>query len=282
MTDTSPPWSEEWNGEMGVRWATHFRDFDRMIGVFGDQALQAAAPTLGERALDVGCGCGTTTLSLARSVGDAGQALGVDISPQMLEVARARASGEGLTNVSFTEADAAIAALPIEVDLVFSRFGVMFFNDPVAAFANIRARMRLGARLAFVCWREPAANPWSTAPARAVRDALKLAPVDADPEAPGPFAFANSDRVGRILDSGGFKDIRFRQFDAPVHMGQTLDEAVDSVMCAGPVSRLLRNLSPDDAGIAKQAVEAELTGGLQADGSVLGRGSAWIFEAQAG
>src|ERR1019366_5461973 len=140
-----------WNGPAGQYWVTSQEETERHTGPFGDVALQSAAATPGERALDVGCGCGATSLALARSVGTTGEVVGVDLSSIMLQRAMELAADAKLTNVVFRRLDAQTAPLGFHVfDLIFSRFGVMFFANPTAAFTNLRAALRRGARLAFV------------------------------------------------------------------------------------------------------------------------------------
>ena len=198
-------------------------------------AFAAARP--GEHVLDVGCGCGTTTLDHAKAVGPSGAVAGIDISHPMLEVARRRAAEAGVA-IDFREADASDAAFKPEFDLVFSRFGVMFFADPVAAFANIRKALKPGGRLRFVCWRAPAENLWATAPFLAAKDLLP--PQEAtDPHAPGPFAFADGERLKDILGKAGFSDSRLGKLETHMHMGADVDEAVDQAFKLGPLARAL-------------------------------------------
>jgi ubiquinone/menaquinone biosynthesis C-methylase UbiE len=145
--------------EAGHHWVAEAERYDRMLRPWGDAVLDAAAPAAGERVLDVGCGTGATTLAAAARVAPGGHAVGVDLSPPMLSLARDRAGRQGIENVSFVEDDAQIADFqPGEFDAAVSRFGVMFFADPAAAFANIRGAMRTGGRLAFACWQDLAHN----------------------------------------------------------------------------------------------------------------------------
>jgi len=140
----------DWNGAVGQRWAAEQAKLDELIRPFGEAVLAAASPSPGESVLDIGCGCGETSIALAGAVGPAGQVLGVDVSAPMLDIARQRATG--LTNVTFMEADASQAHLPGGHSLLVSRFGVMFFDAPAPAFAHIGSALAPGARLAFVCW----------------------------------------------------------------------------------------------------------------------------------
>lgn len=228
-----------WNAIAGQVWARYQTQLDRQIEPLGLEAMRALAPQPGEAILDVGCGCGQTTLELARRVGPGGRVLGVDISELMLEVARHRPRPQPDLAVSFQNADAQAADLGDGVfDGVFSRFGVMFFSDPPAAFANIRRAMKPDGRLAFVCWRPLAENPWMSAPLAAARDLLPPQPPP-DPTAPGPFAFANPERVRMILAAAGLARIEIRSFDFAIG-GGALEETVDLSLHVGPLSLALR------------------------------------------
>src|SRR5215468_9991025 len=169
---------EYWNGAAGARWAETREQIDANLAAITDLAFSFAAPAAGERVLDLGCGCGTTTFALRERVGATGAACGLDVSAPMLDVARQRALG---TDITFIEADAETYRFTYTFDLVFSRFGIMFFADPVAAFANIRTAIAPGGRLAFVCWRAFGDNPWAIVPLAAAGD---LVPVE-QPPAPG-------------------------------------------------------------------------------------------------
>ena len=156
----------EWNGALGQRWAALRTEIDRVVTPFGAAALKAAAPQPGERVIDVGCGCGETTIEMARLVGPAGSVLGIDVSQPMLAVARSQGQSPTLSQLNFLEADASTSDLPTGVDLLFSRFGVMFFSQPSAAFGHLRESLRTGGRCVFVCWRVPRDNSWAMAPRR--------------------------------------------------------------------------------------------------------------------
>ena len=162
----------EWNGAMGQRWAAMRQEIDRVVVPFGDAALKAAAPQPGERAIDIGCGCGDTAIEIARVVGATGSVLGIDVSQPMLAVARSRGALANCAHLAFRDGDASEAALPANIDLLFSRFGVMFFSQPSPAFSHMRKSLRAGGRCVFVCWRAPRDNPWAMTPLSAARAAL--------------------------------------------------------------------------------------------------------------
>ncbi|MBJ7442210.1 MAG: class I SAM-dependent methyltransferase [Sphingopyxis sp.] len=282
MPDAQATSTHDWNGDSGKRWAANLDRLDLMLQDFGDAAIVAAAAQPGEHILDIGCGSGTSTFMLADRVGPTGHVLGVDISRQLVELARA--ATPKAAPIEFHLADAATADFPAEgFDLLFSRFGVMFFDDPVAAFANMRAALKPGGRVAFVCWRSAAENDWVRLPMTAIRDIVQPAP--ADPDAPGPFAFGNLYRLTDILTTAGFADIEVRPFDTRLAYGRSdtrdaaLDDALDMAFQVGPLSRALAD-QPDEvrarAAAAVRAVFATLPG----DTSVLIDGAAWIVTAR--
>ena len=227
-----------WNNAAGETWAALQDRLDRQIEPLGLRAIEAGAPQPGERVLDIGCGCGQTSLELARRVGTAGRVLGVDISSPMLEVARKRAIAAA-ANVSFIEADAQTHAFPKGgFDLAVSRFGVMFFDDPTAAFRNIGAALRPGGRLSFVCWRPMLENAWMATPLFAAMPLLPPLPPP-DPAAPGPFAFADPERVRSILTGAGFEAVDIQPHDQPIG-GNDLDQTVAMALKVGPLGAVLR------------------------------------------
>ncbi|MGA9794617.1 MAG: class I SAM-dependent methyltransferase [Rhizomicrobium sp.] len=230
---------EYWNGPVGERWAKLQPTVDVNMASIADALLAFAAPKPGERVLDIGCGGGTTTLLLSKAVGPSGDVTGVDISAPMLAVAR----GRGIA-ANFIEADASAHSFNATHDLVFSRFGVMFFDEPVAAFANIRKALKPHGRIAFVCWRPFVENAWSFAPYSAAKSLLPEEPPS-DPFAPGPFAFADCGRLRNILDEAGFADIRINPLDSAMHMGADVEEAAMQATRIGPLARAMNGL--DDA-----------------------------------
>lgn len=269
----------EWNGALGHRWVESQAEIDRIVVPFGDAALLLAAPQLRERVIDLGCGCGDTSIELARRVGPSGSVLGVDVSRPMLEVARARAGqGEG-SQLEFMEADASIAELPMGTDLIFSRFGAMFFAEPVLALRHLRHSMRARGRFVFACWRVPRDNPWAMAPLVAARKALGITPAPADPHAPGPFAFADDARLHAILSQAGFENIDVQRFDAPVFLGATPRAAAENAARLGPTSMLVREMGIEHLPAIVDGVEAALQALAAPDGHVSLNGSAWIVGA---
>jgi SAM-dependent methyltransferase len=251
-----------WNEAAGPVWTTHADRLDAQLAGLGALAREAAALRADERVLDVGCGCGATTLELAEAVGAGGSVVAVDISKPMLERAAARAARAGLASrVDFRLDDAQTAAFePASFDVVFSRFGVMFFTDPTAAFANLRRSLRAGGRVAFVCWQRPEKNPWMTVPAQAAAAHVAFPPPP-PPDAPGPFAFADRARVEGILAGAGFADLGFESVERPMRLGgDTLDESLELFLAVGPVGAALReaNAGPDQRARVERAVREAL------------------------
>ena len=241
--------------------------------------MQAAAPQPGEKVIDIGCGCGDTSIELARLVGASGAVLGVDVSHPMLEVARSCGALERDVNLSFCEADASSAQLPADTDLMYSRFGVMFFGEPTPAFAHLRKALRPGGRCVFVCWRAPRDNAWAMTPLMAARQALNITPPPMDPNAPGPFAFADPERLRTILEGAGFAGIDIRRFDAPVVLGATPRAAAEGSLRIGPTSRFVREVGIEHEQTVLDAVERALTPLAAPDGQVRISGSTWIASA---
>ena len=232
---------EHWNGQAGETWARLQDRLDRQLEPLGLMAMDEAQIRKGWRILDIGCGTGQTSLELASRVGPEGRVSGADISRPMLELARRRAEAGAVANASFTEADAQHHDFGHGAfDLVFSRFGVMFFADPVAAFANLRTALRHGGRLNFVTWRPARDNQWVAVPMQAAFEHLPRPEAPA-PGTPGEFAFAEPERVQSILQGAGFTDIAIEPRDAAIG-GSSLDLTVDTMLSMGPIGALLREM----------------------------------------
>jgi SAM-dependent methyltransferase len=221
-----------WTDEVGPIWLAHEERVTSIAAPHGRAAMDAAAVVAGERVLDIGCGTGPTTIELAERVGADGRVVGVDLSPLLLDRARERADASGLDNIEFRAADVQTADLGSDFDVAYSRFGVMFFDDPVAAFANIRSALRSGGRLAFSCFQPIFANQWMAAPTMGAASVFPFTPPA--PDAPGPFAFADQDRVRSILTDAGFTDIDIQPHDHDVEVGMD-DSDIDQVLSMGPM-----------------------------------------------
>jgi SAM-dependent methyltransferase len=204
----------------------------------------------------------------------------VDISKPMLALARERATKAGLP-IAFIDADASTHTFVPEFDLVFSRFGVMFFDAPVAAFANLRTGLKPGGRMAFVCWRTPPENPWASAPLMAAKPFLPDQPP-ADPLAPGPFAFSDAKRVEAILSDSGFSGIRVEKFDGTMDMGDDLDAAAVLMLRVGPLSRAASEVDEDTRAKILAVVRDTLSRFAAGNGKIAPPVACWLVEARAG
>lgn len=283
-TITSGPNAEQiqhWNEIAGPKWVALQSLIDDQIGPLGELAMDRAAMGPGERVLDVGCGCGDTTLAIARRVGTEGNVTGVDISGVMLERARQVACEAGVVHARFEQADAQTHCFDSDsFDVVFSRFGVMFFAQPEEAFANFRRGMRARGRLAFVCWQALPENPWMFVPLMAALPLLPPIPLPA-PDAPGPFALADRERVRGILERAGFADVAFEEVRSTLRVGGggSLDQTVEFLLQMGPTAKAVREADPE----VTRAIAAAIRDALQpfhgSDGVKMGS-AAWIVTAR--
>jgi SAM-dependent methyltransferase len=271
-----------WNDEAGPRWAALQERLDGLFAPLTATAIDFAAPRAGDRVVDIGCGCGATLLELSPRVGPEGRVLGVDISAVMLEVARKRVAAQGLGNTTLLQADASAHPFePAVFDLAFSRFGVMFFEDSVRAFAAIRRALRRGGRIAFITWRRLSDNPWFLVPYLAAKPLLPPQPP-ADPEAPGPFRFADPDTLRRTLSDAGFANVEVMPHDSMMQLAGPgeLARAVDFALQVGPVSRALAPMDADVKAAATAAIRTELAKHESANGIALAAGN-WLVSARA-
>ncbi|MED5315935.1 MAG: class I SAM-dependent methyltransferase [Pseudomonadota bacterium] len=233
-----------WNGDMAANWVEHNALMEAMLAPVGERILDTLSLPATARALDVGCGCGHPTLSLAQRIGSDGSVIGIDVSAPMLALAEELAVQDTAdrAEVTFLEADAQTHAFkPESLEIVFSRFGVMFFDDPVAAFRNIHNALTVNGQLAFCCWQPRAVNPFMTMPAMAALELLP-APPEMPPRTPGPFAFAEADYVEAILIEAGFKDIAITPISHPLVFGSGLsvEEIVERLVNIGPIAQMVR------------------------------------------
>lgn len=269
-----------WNADAGHSWAEMQTRMDLVLTPVTQALFNLARPVAGERVLDIGCGTGETSLLLTEAVGDDGDVLGVDISRPMLRIAEGRA--EALDSLAeFLEADAASLPGHADRDLLISRFGVMFFDDPVAAFANLRSHARPGGRLCFACWQAPGDNGWATLSMAAVADLLPSGPP-ADPHAPGPFAFSDAARLTDILEKAGWDDICLTPQDFLMRIGRGEDpiaDAVDFSLKIGPAARAAREGGPEVAASAAAAL-SKIYANYLVDGTVALPASIWLVSAR--
>lgn len=282
MTETAPEAlkGEDWAGEMGGRWLANLDRFEGMIAPIGTALLARSGYRAGERVLDLGCGGGATTLAIAEAVGPEGAAVGLDVAPMLIERATQRAADAG-SPARFVCADAATATLDEPpFDRLFSRFGSMFFEDPVPAFANLRAMLKRGARIDLAVWANPRDNLWMMEMMGVVRSHIEVPP--AIPRAPGPFAFEDLAYLEEILTAAGFTGMEVAAYEGEQAVGgpdASPEDAVDFVFASMAPGRLLQ----DHPSAVRDAVRADLLALFtrhyrQGEGVML-RAKAWLVSA---
>jgi SAM-dependent methyltransferase len=278
MAGDNAAMAELWNGPSGQNWIRFDEHHDRGLRPWGEAVLATVAAAAGERVLDVGCGTGWMTRTAARATGD-GHALGVDISEMLVARAAAKADEEGIPNVAFTVADAQVHPFEADsLDVAISRFGIMFFADPVAAFANIGRALAPGGRLAFACWQELAHNHWIRVPFGAMT-AVVGTPEPPPPDAPGPWSLADPDRVRSVLGAAGFTGVGLETVDAPMFLGETVDEAYDFIRASNNARLLLEGKDPEAVARALDALRTALEGVEVGDEGLALPGRAWLVTA---
>lgn len=244
-----PTQREYWNSKVGEEWARHADLMDAMLRPVTDAGLARLQLTRGERVLDIGCGSGATTLLAGERVGASGEAVGVDLSRPLLALAGQRAAADG-ANVRFVEADVTQAPIPgAPFDAAFSRFGVMFFDDPVHGFARMRAALRPGGRIVFICWRPFVENGWAHAPLAALKPVLHSAVTPPDPTAPGPFQLQDAAKIEATLADAGWRDASIARWDGDVLVGGGggADAAAAFLLKIGPCARAIADQRIDPA-----------------------------------
>jgi SAM-dependent methyltransferase len=275
--------AERWNsGEDLAHWLDNQARYDRMNEPFTALILAAAAFQPGAQVLDVGCGCGGTTLAAARLIAP-GQAVGVDLSGPMLARARARAEAAGLGNAVFQQGDAQVYPFgPARFDTVISRFGTMFFADPAAAFANVRSAVRPGGRLVFVCWQPLAANQWLLLPGAALTEHVPAPAGFGSGDGPGMFAFADPDRVRPVLAAAGWRDIEITSEHRSILVGGggSVDDAVGFLRTASMGRMMLAGADADTVDRAMASLRAALAPYAGAEGVRLDA-AVWLVQAAA-
>lgn len=268
-----------WNGSGGQHWTDRQAVQDILLAPISDILIASAGPKAGSRVIDIGCGCGATSIALSERVAPDGFVLGVDISAPMLARARQRVPN-GLP-LDFVLADATVYPFdPESFDLLVSRFGVMFFAEPAVSFANLRKALRRSGQVTFACWREPKQNPWMMVPLQAVYKHVPKLP-QVGPEEPGPFSFASEERVHRILSEAGFTGIAMQPHDLSldIAIGRGLDAAVQGALEIGPASRALQD-QPEDVRKAARASIREALATFVRGESVMLPAAIWIVTAR--
>lgn len=276
-TSANEEMAQAWDGDEGEGWARDWQRYDAAVAFHHDALVTALDVVAGERVLDVGCGNGQLTRQLATRSGDA-EARGIDLSQAMLERARELARLDGITNAVFEQADAQTHVFdPAGYDVLTSRFGVMFFSDPIAAFANLRAASHPGGRLGMVVWRGPDANEWL----RCVIGALAVGRdlPGPPPGAPGPFGFAERERVVSVLERAGFTEISLDPLDGPYWAGSDAEDAIAFFRGTGVFRGFTQELSAAQVEEAIAALSATMSEHETADGVVFESGT-WLVRAR--
>ena len=269
--------AELWNARAGLIWVEQQQLLDRLLAPFEQQLTGIVTGSEAREVLDIGCGAGATTLAVARWLAGKGRCTGLDISAPLVEAARRRAAAEGVANAGFILGDAQRHPfVPDSFDAVISRFGVMFFEDPEAAFANLRRAMRTGGELAFVAWRSREENPFMTTAERAAAPFLPEMPAP-DPDGPGQFAFADPDRMRRILASG-WREVDIQPLDVPCALPEP--DLTTYVTRMGRVGVLLPELDPVARDRAATAIRRAFDG-FTTSGVAQFNAACWLVRARA-
>ena len=259
MSEVNKNQRDFWSGKGGDIWVERQNAMDTMLSHLGEAALNKLNLNEGENVLDIGCGCGHTTLNIAKRISPDGQVTGLDISEPMLKRAKESANEMFISNASFNCVDVQTDDIGEEVySAAFSRFGVMFFEDPIAAFRNINKSLITGASLSFVCWQSPALNPWQSLFIEAVKKYVDL--PSPPPRSPSPFAFMESEYVSSILEESNFQNIKIEGHEAEVNMfsGRSLSDSVKDYISINPVvSGMLKDSTEQEkTEIINSAIEA--------------------------
>jgi ubiquinone/menaquinone biosynthesis C-methylase UbiE len=274
-----------WDGPLFDRFL-HFQEIiEGSFALHGEAAIELLAPEPGQRVLDIGCGFGDTTERLAQLVAPGGTAIGVDAAPRFIEHARAAAARHGVSNAGFVVADIQTMEPDEPFDLAFSRFGTMFFANPVAAMRNVNRALAPGGRIAMSVWRRREDNDWLYRAQRIV-EAIVSRPEEYDEPTcgPGPFSMADADTTSEVMLRAGFRDVALQRFDERMLIGAELDDAIEIVTALGPAGEILR-LAGDRAEHLRAQVDEALRQGMAdmagPDG-VYAMSSTWLVTASAG
>ncbi len=280
--------SEYWNGNAGKQWASLANNQDTLLGKLGEATMDAAGVSIGQSVLDIGCGSGGSTFEISRRIGSDGTVWGVDISKPMLDIAIGRLTSHDIGNVKLSEADVTTFNFTNHLfDIAFSRFGVMFFEDPVASFSSIANSLKSNGRLAFCCWRSLSKNEWFELP---LNVGLKYCdqdnqvdPMDAAGHSytPGPMAFKDRDIIDKILSDSGFSAISIKDLKSTLVVGLTPTIAANNLISIGPLSRLLLNYDDQTKALVQTELEQQLMQHVTSEGVTL-KSNIWIITARKG
>lgn len=275
---------EAWNGVLFERFSRYRHLVVDGLAPHGTEAMRVYPPAPGDRVLDIGCGFGDASQELAGLVGPSGSVLGVDIAPRFIEASRSEAELAGVDNVRFEVHDVQATRFDEPFDYAFSRFGTMFFDNPVPALRNVREAMEPGGRLNIVVWRRRVDNPWVYEAEKVVKPLLDEPEETDEPRCgPGPFSMADADTTSGQLKSAGFVDIALRRFDNPLRFGGSLDEAIEMNMALGPAAEAVR-LAGEQADEIRPHLESLLRDALApfvTEDGVIAQSSTWLVTARA-
>lgn len=270
-----------WNGVGALKWIHFQYALEASLAPFGRGIIEASGVEVGDLVLDIGCGCGDTTFEIGQRVGRDGHVHGLDISRPMILRSRKTKSKLGVKNVTFGCEDAQTYAFePDLVDVVFSRFGVMFFDDPLAAFVNMRRGLKPGGRLAFLCWQSAQDNEWIHRSLDVVSRHIPLQ-EPLGPEQPGPLSFRQKARIERILTDAGFRDIQIEPSESSFLVGKSIDAAIGFLTQLGPAANVISQAEPDE--ITKALIVDDLRNCLMdyvTDKGVVMGAATWIVTAK--
>jgi ubiquinone/menaquinone biosynthesis C-methylase UbiE len=283
VIDSNDAFTTFWNDVLVAKFERFRNIMLDGLSYHSEALLARLALPEGARAVDVGCGWGDTAIAIARKVGPTGHVLGLDCCDAFLEKGRADAKAAGLDNVRFIVADVQSYRFARDFDFAFSRFGMMFFANPVAAMRNVRSALVPGGRLTFITWRPLADNPWFSVPKAVVLRFLPPPGDDAQTCGPGPFSMANPDVVRAQLTAAGFVDATFERVDGLVMVGRDVDQAVEFQLALGPAGEIVREageLATTRHGEIVAALRDALSQYVASDGSVRMQSSSWTISAR--
>ena len=267
-----------WNESKGKSWVELQPKIDSLLKPIGEAALSKLNPIEGEKIAELGCGTGTMSFLISKKIGKSGLVQGFDISEPMLDYAEKRRINSNLVNIKYTLADLQIHEFKKNsFDALFSRFGVMFFDNPVVAFTNLRSSLKKGGRFIFACWAERLANDWIELPTEIASRFLEMPPTPPE-KTPGPFAFEDKDYVTSILNEAGWKNVGFENFSCSHSAGRTLDEAARFLGKMGPMSGLIENSGSKMRERFYEALKLELSK-YETDAGIMMNFSTWIVSA---
>ena len=269
---------ELWNNDLGEQWAKNFKSLDSFLKPWGDEILNIAKINSGESVIDIGCGAGTIAFEVLKKVGTTGKVLGIDISDPLINCAKKRKEKLGYSNIKFIHANAESYNFTYDFDVVISRFGLMFFGNPLQALSNIRRALKKSGKLFCVVWGTPRENQWVSIPITIAKKIIKNTPPPLAEGEPGPFSFSDQNYVKHIFEKSGWNNIMFNKINREVILGSSIKEATELLITRGPIKRLIQNeKNPIKLLIKKEISEA--LGPYYKNGKCSVFGSCWLISA---